>query len=66
MEQSHPQSQEQDPLDKIALDIMYDVWYTVAERLFKRITEVVDLTPEQLDAIKSVSLRPNLFGVEIE
>ncbi len=56
----------QDPLEKLALDILYDVWYTVAERLFKRVTEVVDLTPDQLDAIKSVTLRPNLFQVEIE
>jgi hypothetical protein len=62
MEEEHIQ----DPLEKLALDILYDVWYTVAERLFKRVTEVVDLTPDQLDAIKSVTLRPNLFQVEIE
>jgi hypothetical protein len=55
-----------DPFDKIALDILYDMWYTVAEKIFQRITEVVDLTPEQLDAIKSTTLRPNLFQVEIE
>lgn len=55
-----------DPLDKIALDMLYDVWYTVAEKIFHRITQVVDLTPEQLDAIKSTTLRPNLFQVEIE
>lgn len=64
MEQGHELIQ--DPFEKLALDILYDVWYTVAEKLFKRVTDVVDLTPEQLDAIKSVTLRPNLFSVEFE
>jgi len=54
------------PLDKIAENILYELWYSVAVSIFKKVCEVTELNQEQIDALKSVALRPNDFQILIE
>ena len=54
------------PLDNIARNILYEMWFSVAESIFKQVCEVTELNPEQIDALKSVALRPNDFQIEVE
>ena len=54
------------PLDNIARNIIYEIWFSVAESIFKQVCEVTDLNQEQIDALKSVALRPNDFQIEVE
>lgn len=54
------------PLENIALNILYELWFSVAETIFKRVCDVTELNQEQIEALKSVALRPNDFQVEIE
>ena len=53
-------------LDNIARNILYEMWFSVAESIFKQVCEVTELNQEQIDALKSVALRPNDFQIEIE
>ncbi len=52
-------------LYKNAENILYDVWYTVAEKIIQRVINVVELSDEQIEALKSVTLRPNDFQIQI-
>lgn len=52
-------------LYKNAENILYDVWYTVAEKIVQRVINVVELSDEQIEALKSVTLRPNDFQIQI-
>ena len=54
------------PLENIAHNILYELWFSVAESIFKRVCEVTELNPEQIEALKSVALRPNDFQVVID
>ena len=54
------------PVENIAQNIIYELWFSVAESIFKRVCEVTELDKEQIDALKSVALRPNDFQIEIE
>lgn len=54
------------PLENIAHNIIYELWFSVAESIFKRVCEVTELNQEQIDALKVVALRPNDFQVLIE
>jgi hypothetical protein len=53
-------------LENIAHNIIYELWFSVAESIFKRVCEVTELNQEQIDALKVVALRPNDFQVLIE
>jgi len=53
-------------LEAIALNILYELWFSVAESIFKRVCEVTELNEEQIDALRSVALRPNDFQVVID
>jgi hypothetical protein len=53
-------------MDRIATNIIYELWITFAEKLFERIVEVTQLTDEQADALRHVVLRPNDFDVVID
>lgn len=53
-------------MDRIATNIIYELWITFAEGLFQRIVEVTQLTDEQADALRHVVLRPNDFDVVID
>ena len=54
------------PLEIIAHNILYELWFSVAESIFKRVCSVTELNQEQIDALKTVALRPNDFQVQIE
>lgn len=47
-------------------DILYELWYSVAESLFQKVCEVTQLTEEQQEALRAVALRPNDFQVSVE
>ena len=53
-------------LEKVASDILYELWFSVAETIFKRVCEAAELDDEQIEALKSVALRPNDFQIHIE
>ena len=50
----------------IVKNILYELWFSVAESIFKRVCEVTELDAEQIEALKAVALRPNDFQIEIE
>jgi hypothetical protein len=53
-------------LENIAENILYELWFSVAEAIFKRVCDVTQLSEDQIESLKSVALRPNDFRVEIE
>jgi hypothetical protein len=59
-------SQKADPLEIITETILYELWYSVAETIFKRVCEVTELDEEQIQALREVSLRPNDFQIKIQ
>jgi hypothetical protein len=52
-------------LEKIATDILYELWFSVAETIFKRVCDAAELDEEQIEALKSIALRPNDFQISI-
>lgn len=54
------------PLENIAQNILYELWFSVAETIFDKVCEVTELNQEQINALRSVALRPNDFQVVIE
>lgn len=53
-------------IEKIAENIIYELWYSIAETIFKRVCDITELNQEQIDALKLVALRPNDFQIQIE
>lgn len=53
-------------LEKITIDILYELWFSVAETIFKRVCDVAELDADQIAALKSVALRPNDFQIHIQ
>jgi hypothetical protein len=66
MSAKHKQEQINKNIHKCAENILYELWFTVAEKIFKRVTEVVELTEEQVVALKGIALRPNDFHIQID
>lgn len=54
------------PLKSVAHNIIYELWFSVAESIFKRVCEVTELNAEQIEALRAVALRPNDFQIHIE
>jgi hypothetical protein len=52
-------------MNKVAENVVYEVWYAFAERLFARAIEVTGLSEDQAEALRCVVLRPNDFIVEV-
>ena len=52
--------------ENVAENIIYELWFSVAESIFKRVCDATDLDQEQVDALKIVALRPNDFQVLVE
>ncbi len=48
---------------KNAENILYNLWFTIAERIFERVSKETGLTEEQKNALKIVALRPNDFQI---
>jgi hypothetical protein len=53
-------------LEQIAENIMYEMWFSVAEQIFQKVCDVTELDEEQITALRSVALRPKEFQVIIE
>jgi hypothetical protein len=54
------------PIENIAQNILYELWFSVAETIFDKVCEVTELNQEQINALRAVALRPNDFQVIIE
>jgi hypothetical protein len=54
------------PLETIAHNILYELWFSVAESIFNKVCTVTELNQEQIDALKAVALRPNDFQIQVE
>jgi len=52
--------------EQIAKNILYELWFSVAESIFKKVCEVTELDEEQIEALRAIALRPNDFQVVIE
>ena len=50
-------------MEAISKNILYELWYSVAESIFQRVCEVTELDEEQIEALRAVALRPNDFQV---
>jgi hypothetical protein len=48
-----------------AENILYNLWFTIAENIFKRTVQVAQLDEEQTLALKQACLRPNDFCVVV-
>ncbi len=51
---------------EIAENILYNTWYSVAEKIFNRVVEVTQLNDDQIKALKTACLRPNDFRIRIK
>jgi len=54
------------PLESIACNIIYELWFSIAETIFEKVCEVTELDQEQINALRSVALRANDFQVVID
>ena len=50
----------------MAHNILYELWYSIAETIFQRVCEVTELNEEQREALRQVALRPNDFQVRVD
>jgi hypothetical protein len=46
--------------------VLEELWFSVAEELFRRVCVATDLDAEQIEALRAVALRPNDFQVSID
>ena len=54
-----------DAAKKRAELVLYELWYSIAETIFEKVCEVTELDSEQIEALRSVALRPNDFHIQI-
>lgn len=53
-------------MNTLAKNLIYELWFSYAERLLEQVIQITELKPEQADALRRVALRPNDFIVRIE
>jgi len=51
--------------DVVIENVLYDLWFSIAESIFNKVCEVTELNHEQMNALKLVALRPNDFHIVI-
>jgi len=51
--------------DQLATQVLYDLWYEYAERLFNKVVATCQLSEEQIEVLRLIYLRPNDFKVNI-
>ena len=51
--------------DVVIENVLYDLWFSIAESIFNKVCEVTELNHEQINALKLVALRPNDFHIVI-
>ena len=50
----------------MAHNILYELWYSVAETIFQRVCSITELDEEQVDALRKATLRPNDFQIHVD
>lgn len=50
----------------MAHNILYELWYSVAETIFQRVCSITELDEEQMDALRKATLRPNDFQIHVD
>lgn len=53
-------------LDRKARILLYELWISYAEKLLEKVIKITELTEEQANALRRVSLRPNDFIIQVE
>lgn len=48
-----------------AIQLLENMWYVLAEKLFKRVIAVTELDKARENALRGVALRPNDFKVNV-
>lgn len=51
--------------DGVIENVLYDLWFSIAESIFNKVCEVTELNHEQINALRFVALRPNDFHIVI-
>jgi hypothetical protein len=51
--------------DQLAEQVLYDLWYEYAERLFHKVVTTCQLSEEKIEVLRMIYLRPNDFKVNI-
>jgi hypothetical protein len=54
------------PTRSDAQNLLYELWYAIAEDILQRVCEVTELSEEQREALRATMLRPNDFHVVME
>jgi hypothetical protein len=44
------------PIENIAENIIYELWFSIAETIFKRVCDATELNQEQIDALKMMGI----------
>jgi hypothetical protein len=57
---------ELDPEEYAANNILYNVWFSIAETIFYKVCNITQLNEDQITALKAVALRPNDFRIKPE
>lgn len=50
-------------IENIAQNVLYELWFSVAESIFERVCIITGLNQEQISALRMVALRPNDFQI---
>lgn len=53
-------------MNTLAKNLIYELWFSYAERLLEQVIQITELTQEQAEALRRVALRPNDFIVRVE
>ena len=48
-----------------ANQVLYDLWYEYAERLFEKVVIACQLSEEKIEVLRQIYLRPNDYKVNI-
>jgi isocitrate/isopropylmalate dehydrogenase len=50
-------------MSQVAENVLYEIWYSIAESIFERVCEVTQLDDEQRAALRQLVMRPNDFQI---
>jgi len=51
--------------EQLTQEVLYDLWYEYAERLFHKVVALCHLSEEKIEVLRQIYLRPNDFQVVI-
>lgn len=56
----------EETIDPYTENVLYEIWFSFAERIFKRVVKIAGLDEEQEKALRLVALRPNDFLIMVK